>query len=76
MQIHQDTMPEFHTGHGVVGGAAAQVSTLAFHAGRKVEIKADLGNSDNVYVGTSINVTTGTGYQLDAGERVEIPIDD
>lgn len=75
MDIQVESVAEFKTGHGTVGTSAAQVSDLAFRATKYVKIKADLGNTDNVFIGHDASVTASTGYFLDAGEEVEIPID-
>ncbi len=75
MDIQKETVEEFKSGHGSVGTSAAQVSEHALRAVKGVKIKADLGNSDNVYVGYDDTVTNTNGYQLDAGEEVTIEID-
>lgn len=75
MDIQKVTVEEFKSGHGSVGTSAAQVSAHALRAVKCVKIKADLGNSDNVYVGYDNTVASSNGYQLDAGEEVIIEID-
>lgn len=56
-------------------GTTAQVAGPDLQAYRSVKIKASLGNTNNIYVGHSASVTTTTGYELDAGEEVEIFVD-
>ena len=41
----------------------------------KVTIKALAGNSTNAYIGYDNSVTTATGFQLDAGQEIELNID-
>lgn len=41
----------------------------------KVIIKALAGNTGNVYLGYDTSVTTATGFQLDAGDEIELNID-
>lgn len=74
MEIQKETVPEFKTGHDTIGTtpAVAGVELLAL---KYVRIKADLGNSDNVYVGNTPSVSSENGFQLDAGEHVDIPVD-
>ena len=77
MDIQKIVVTEFKSGHGTIGTTAAQAGP-AFAAVKGIKIKADLSNSNNVYVGHSENVeNTGDaqGYQLDAGEEVTIEID-
>jgi len=75
MDIQRVSVQEFKAGHGSVGTTAQKASTLALRAVKGVKIKADLGNTDNVYVGHDTNVTSSNGYQLDAGEEVTVEID-
>lgn len=76
VSIAKEAASEFKTGHGVVGAAKAAVATAETLLIRYVVIKADLGNTNNVYVGGS-NVLTTTGFMLDAGEATPpIHIDD
>lgn len=74
MDIQQVTVPEFKTGHGTVGTSAAKAGP-AFICKKYVRIKADLSNGDNVYVGHDDKVTSSNGFVLDAGEYVDIPVD-
>ena len=75
MIIENQTHPEFMAGHGTIGTTATKASALQIKAYHSVKIKADSANTDNVYVGQSDQVTSTNGYQLDAGEEVEIPVD-
>lgn len=77
MDIQKIAVNEFKTGHGTIGTSAAKAGP-AFTAVKGIKIKADLGNSNNVYVGFDGNVTNtgaGQGFELDAGEEVFIEID-
>jgi len=75
VSIARESSDHFTTGHGVAGAAKSQVATAEMLVDKYVEIKADLANTNNVYVGIA-NVTTVIGYCLDAGELIRIPIDD
>jgi hypothetical protein len=75
VSIAREAAAGFLTGHGVAGVAKSQVATVQTPIEKYVEIKADLTNTNNVYVGVS-NVLTTTGYMLDAGELIRIPVDD
>lgn len=68
--------PEFKVGAGSVGTTAAQLSDLGFKAYDKVKIKAGLTNAGTVFVGHNNGVTTSNGYPIDAGEVVEVEVDD
>jgi hypothetical protein len=74
MEIQKETVPEFNTGHLVVGTTAVAAG-VELPALKYVRIKADLDNDDNIYVGNSANVTSGNGFLLDAGEHVDVPVD-
>jgi len=77
MDIQKSATPEFKTGHGTVGTSAA-VAGPAFPCVKGVKIKADLLNTNNVYVGHSDKVTSAgaaQGFELDGGEDVFIEID-
>lgn len=74
MDIQQVTVGEFKAGHGTVDDTPIKAG-LTLHAMKHVKIKADLDNSDNVYVGHDQNVSASNGYPLDAGEEVDVPVD-
>jgi len=75
VSIAREAGAQFKTGHGVAGVAKSQVVAVETPIEKYVEIKADLTNTNNVFVGLN-NVLTTTGYMLDAGELIRIPIDD
>jgi hypothetical protein len=82
VDIFQTTVTEFRTGHDTVGDSASAPlvrdgsgNALAFPAKKHVKVKADLVNTDNVYIGHDANVTEGGGFTLDAGEEVNIEVD-
>jgi hypothetical protein len=74
VSIAKESVESFKVGQGSVGAAKAAITTANTPALKYVEIKADLTNTNNVFVG-DLNVTTANGYFLDAGEMVRIPID-
>lgn len=76
VSIAREASEEFATGHGTVGTTpVVQLATVETLIKKYVEVKADLTNANNVYVGIN-TVSTTTGFLLDAGESVRIPIDD
>lgn len=76
VSIANEAASEFSHGHGTVGAAKAALASAETPLKRYVIIKADLGNSNNVFVGGP-TVTTSTGFMLDAGESTPpIHIDD
>lgn len=67
-----------HFEFGGTAQVAVGVAETAPAAGKckAVKVKANLGNTDNVYVGKA-GVLTTTGYELDAGEETPwIPVAD
>jgi hypothetical protein len=75
MRIEQESHAEFKTGHGSVGGTAARLYNDNAKLAKGVRIKADLTNGNNIYVGSSEHVAVDAGFELDAGEFVEIAVD-
>jgi hypothetical protein len=73
VSIARESVEGFLTGHGTIGATKAAITIVITPVLKYVEIKADLTNTNNVFVG-GLNVTTTTGYFLDAGEMVRIPI--
>ncbi len=67
MSIAKEAVSEFATGHGTVGAAVAALTTAAIPLLKYVIIKADLTNTNNVFVGGP-GVSATTGFMLDAGE--------
>jgi len=63
-----------NTGQTTIGTTAGQLSTNTRSlAGGRILIKAHAANTGFIYVGFVPGVATTTGYQLDAGEEVEVP---
>jgi hypothetical protein len=62
-------LEEFQAGQGTVGATSQPLAAVGetHSVQRYVIVKADLGNSNDVFVGPSI-VTAGSGFRLDAGE--------
>jgi hypothetical protein len=78
INIGREALEEFQVGQGTVGAASAVLvaANLAKPILKYVIIKADLTNTDDVFVGTA-SVTASTGFRLDAGEVTPpIHIDD
>lgn len=77
MIIEKQTHPEFKVGvNADVDQVAEQLTNLAFRAYMFVRVQAATGNLGNIYVGHNAGVTSANGWALDAGEHVDIPIDD
>jgi hypothetical protein len=76
VSIAREASTEFSTGHGTVGVTKAALASASAPLSKYVIIKADLTNTNNVFVGGP-TVTTTTGFLLDAGEATPpIHIDD
>jgi len=62
-------LEEFQAGQGTVGATSQPLAAVgATHSvERYVIVKADVGNTNDVFVGPS-TVAAGTGFRLDAGE--------
>lgn len=74
--IEKESHPEFHVGvNSDIDQVAEQLTTTSVVARKYVYIKANSGNSGDVYVGRQ-GVSASNGYPLDAGEEVIIPVDD
>ena len=63
----------FRAGQLTVGVAGVQLMEDSTPMTYGVTIKADASNANNVFVGR-INVSATTGFVLDAGEEIFIPI--
>jgi len=63
----------FSHGQETVGTSAVQLTSAS--ATKGVLVKAHKGNSGTVYVGNSSSVSTTNGFELGAGEAVEIEVD-
>lgn len=76
MILEKESHPEFHVGvNSDIDQVAEQLTTISVVARKYVYIKANAGNSGDVYVGRQ-GVSASNGYPLDAGEKVIIPVDD
>lgn len=62
-------------GRTTVGVAAVQIVVASTPATKEVTVKAMSTNTGIVYVGAT-GVTTGTGFELTAGESITLAIDD
>jgi len=74
MNIERSSKSRFVAGAGTVG-TSEQVAGMDFGAAKSVTIKANAGNTGNIYVGHAASVSATTGFQLAKGESVEIAID-
>lgn len=74
--MHQLTRSEFKAGAISVDQAAVRLTVAGFQAWSYVLLQASADNTDIVYVGHDAHVSASNGWPLDAGESVEIPIDD
>ena len=81
MQITDDSAAAFRTGSATIGATAVQLTSTSTKLTRGIVIKAPSANTGQVYIGTSSGVTALStpatdGFQLSAGERQFIPVDD
>lgn len=67
---------EFHASATTVDETPIQLATGKPRLKKGVRIEAHADNTDNIYVGTSASVSASDGFPLDAGEFVDVPIDD
>jgi len=80
--ITDDNTSNFRAGSKAVGTAAVQITATSVKVTRGVQVRADDGNTDKIYIGPSALVTAGLatpatdGYKLAAGEHTLVPIDD
>lgn len=58
-----------------VSTTAAQIASPALAGRKTISIKALSGNSAPVYIGSTNGVTTATGYELAAGDSIDMEID-
>lgn len=79
LKINIDTEVSTTFAHGqntdIDSGAAEQVVVASTPSKHGVLVKAMPGNTGNVFVGL-VGVTTATGFPLDAGESLMVPVDD
>ncbi len=68
---------EIQAGSGTVGATKAPLIPVdSFrNPALYIEIKADATNTGDVFVGNIDTVSATQGYRLDAGESVQIPIE-
>ncbi len=58
-----------------VGTSAIQITTTSFTCSKGVTVTADMSNTGTIFVGNSSSVTTSTGFSLEAGDALFLPID-
>ena len=74
----RDVLPDraqFMTGQAVIGTSVVQLVAANPELFTGVLLRADLTNAGIIYVGFSDGVSTTTGYPLEAGDQLPIPID-
>jgi hypothetical protein len=74
VKIIQQSRPTFHTGNGTAGVAASTLTSNNWLASYYVRIRNHDG-ANSMYVGLA-GVTSSNGFRLDAGDDIEIPVDD
>lgn len=67
---------EFKTGQTTIGTTAARLIPAGHKAYSYVYIEADIGNTNDIFVGHDGGVSSANGWRLDAGQSITIPIDD
>ena len=68
---------EFNIGVRDVGNAeAVRLAVPGFVAHTSVFVQADPDNDELIYVGNQASVSSNTGWSLDAGDSIEITIND
>ena len=75
--IIRDSLPErapLFTGQDVIGTSAVQLASADPELFTGVILKADVANAGIIYVGFSDGVLTTTGYPLNAGDELPIPV--
>jgi hypothetical protein len=77
MDLHQDTVDTFHTGHGSVDVTpkAVVAENMAHKAYKFMRVRAASTNDVGLYVGP-YTVTVDTGFLLTAGAEVDVPVED
>jgi len=72
--LTSDTVPSTGGTFQVTVGTSS--TALTSQQVRSVTIKADSNNTDDVWVGFSSSIDPSTGFQLSAGESLDLVIDD
>ena len=65
----------FTNGSATIGTSSAQMTSSSFSCNKGVTVTADMSNSGTIFVGNSTGVTTSTGFALEAGDALFLPID-
>lgn len=64
------------TSQQTIGTSAVQVSITPLANRRSVSFKSLSSNTDTIYIGFISGVTSGSGWPLDAGESMDLELDD
>jgi hypothetical protein len=76
VNIEKQTHPEFAVGlNPDIDASAERLTEHDCVARAYVRVQAASGNSGFIYVGHDGSVTASNGWELDAGEHIEIPVD-
>ena len=64
----------FTNGSTTIGTSSAQMTSTSFTCNKGVTITADMSNQGTIYVGNATGVTSSTGFPLEAGDAMFLPI--
>ena len=64
----------FTNGSATIGTSSAQMTSTSFTCNKGVTVTADMSNTGTLYVGNATGVTTSTGFPLEAGDAMFLPI--
>ena len=65
----------FTNGSATIGTSSSQMTTSSFSCNKGVTVTADMSNSGTIFVGNSTGVTSTSGFPLEAGDAIFLPID-
>ena len=71
----EDIGPITYTGQVTVGTSVVQLSSSSVELIKGMVIKADSGNTGNVYAGGNSSVSTSNGFKLAPGEGIFIEVE-
>lgn len=75
VQVGKQTFEKAYTGQGTATGTASRLTSEYWPPMYGVYIRNHDG-SNPMYVGASSDVTTGTGFRIDAGDSLWIPVEE
>lgn len=74
--VEANVSDKFLAGSIVVGTGFVPLVTQSFFCKRGILVKADISNSDIIFIGNSDVSVSGKGFPLAAGESYPIPLND